>query len=534
MAFTINLPSQPSSRANDSYKDGKPAEYEVKNATLLLFSGTSEDAAQFKSAYKLGTEPWKNNDPADDNISYTSKKVVQKVSQSITDAKALVVLNNNDIFTVDDNGELKFGDTKFAGTYKEFREKVSATQGKTLTASGFYMANAPLSSVAGGQTAPTGATVKTLTDLTGKIYDTEQEAKNGEAAQVYVERAVAKVTLQANSQTEADNGSTSKVAFELTGWAIDNYNPTTYLVRNTEGFDNWINYANENATAAKYRFVGGTAVAANLYRTYFAKDVNYDTDATLSRASSYSDKYGDDNPQYCFENTFNVKNQNVSQTTLVTLKAKLNNGSSFYIVGGDQTTLYTQDELVKLIKNKFLSTQNAWITANQKQGTTIDANDLTITFDKDAAGEIKVQSITVASEKLNDNYTALTESEIKAVSAAVGSIVYYKNGESYYTVRIKHFGDDQTPWKKGELGVAAGSIYPDTDNKAENNWLGRYGVLRNNWYDISVTGVKGLGSATVPEISKDKDTTDDELDSYIAVQINVLSWAKRTQSATLQ
>lgn len=85
--------------------------------------------------------------------------------------------------------------------------------------------------------------------------------------------------------------------------------------------------------------------------------------------------------------------------------------------------------------------------------------------------------------------------------------------------------------ENGELGVKPGSVYPDgISKKAEENWLGRYGVLRNNWYDIEVTGVKGLGSATIPELTG---TTDDELESYIAVRINVLSWAKRTQGAVL-
>ena len=101
---------------------------------------------------------------------------------------------------------------------------------------------------------------------------------------------------------------------------------------------------------------------------------------------------------------------------------------------------------------------------------------------------------------------------------------------SYYTVRIKHFGDELTPWAKGQLGVSEGKIYPDGTKTAENNWLGRYGVLRNNWYDITVEGVKGLGSPIRPTLTT---TTDDELESYIAVRINVLSWAKRTQGATL-
>ena len=45
--------------------------------------------------------------------------------------------------------------------------------------------------------------------------------------------------------------------------------------------------------------------------------------------------------------------------------------------------------------------------------------------------------------------------------------------------------------------------------------------------DIDITAIKYLGDATPQDPST---TTDDELDAYIAFQINVLSWAKRTQS----
>lgn len=542
VAFTINLPSQSgsSSRAsnstNDQFNDGMATEYAVKDATLILFNGsTTEGESIFVEAHKLSTTPWTNKNPADDNITTQSKKIVQKVTKSITNAKALVILNNNNTLTVGDNGTLKVNGTEFTGTYAEFLALADATSGKTLTADGFYMANAPLANDKGGSAAPDlGTTVTTLTDLTGKIYDTEAEAKLGTPAEVYVERGVAKVTLNKGDVAKADNGTTDKVDFDISGWAIDNTNPTTYLVRSTKGFTDWMGYANEKCTTNPYRFVGHTAVAANLYRTYFAQDMNYDTDATgLQRVAEadFKDTYGDANPQYCFENTFDVKHQNENQTTLVAIKAKLNSGKDFYIVGGDQTTLFDKTQLEKLIKNKFLSVEEGWVKDNAKDETTsIGEDDLTLTFDNDAAGVISLTDVTVNSEKLKDSPAALPATYLEDVKAAVGSIVCYKNGVSYYTVRIKHFGDDLTPWKNGELDVKPGSVYPDGTKKAENNWLGRYGVLRNNWYDITVQDVKGLGSATVPELTG---TTDDELESYIAVRINVLSWAKRTQGAIL-
>lgn len=537
VAFTINLPTQPSTRVgsfNDEFKDGMANEYAVKDATLLLFQGATESSATFVGAYKLSTEPW-TSPAGDQNITTTSKKIVKKIDKSGTEMKALVVLNNNGVFTVNETAnslKLKDSSTDFAGTYADFVKSAGATSSANLTKTGFYMANAPLFNKPGDTTDPAAGTVSTLTDLDGKIYDTEAEAIAGKAAQVYVERAVAKVTLNKGTVTETTTSTSSTVPFEVLGWAIDNFNNTTYLVRNTEDFDTWKSYSSKGLTPSKYRFVGGSAVATDLYRTYFAKDVNYDTDFSagiLNRATNFVNTYGDTNPQYCFENTFDVTHQNENLTTLVTIKAKLNSGNDFYIVGGDQTKLYTKAELDKLIKAKFLNTEAEWVTNNAKDAsTTIGEGDLTLTYDKDEAGVIHLTGVTVDPAKLKATPAPLPTTYVTDVEAAVGSMVYYKSGVSYYTVRIKHFGDDLTPWKKGDLGVKAGEVYPTTD-QAEN-WLGRYGVLRNNWYDITVNGVKGLGSATVPELSG---TTDDELDSYIAVQINVLSWAKRTQGAIL-
>lgn len=71
-------------------------------------------------------------------------------------------------------------------------------------------------------------------------------------------------------------------------------------------------------------------------------------------------------------------------------------------------------------------------------------------------------------------------------------VATYENGISYYPVRIKHFGDDLTPWKKTEAPepTVSGGAYPTANQAA--NYLGRYGVLRNNWYNIDVTGIKNL------------------------------------------
>lgn len=554
VAFNINLPTQSgsSSRAgseNDQFDAGTPNEYDVKDATLLIFEGSSESSAQFKGAYTLNTAPWKDNGPTD-NITTTSATIVKEIATptSSDHCYALVVLNKNDVFTVDETAKtitLKDKTAAFSGTYKTFAESLSA---ENLTKKGFYMANAPLASKAGGATDPTGAEIKTLANLDGKIKETESDAKSA-PAQIYVERGVAKVTMQNTSTTPATvagstkSDGTSSVEFKITSWVLDNTNKKTYLVRSTDGFNDWTSLASNSPTLPapnKYRFVGSNAVAANLYRTYFAKDANFDQtgnsaaltagDLVTSPNPTFVDKFGNDNPQYCFENTFDAACQKDQYTTRVLIKAKLNNGDTFYVFNGDQNTIYPIDKVKNEIKKYYLIENEAWIKANVTPATgksEVNGDDLDVEI-TDAAGKVSITSITFKSG-VTVSSSATVPTNYDEVLKRIGTIDKYKDGESYYFVRIKHFGDDMTPWNKDETTKPSNlSVYPD-DNQT-GNYLGRYGVLRNNWYDIAVTGVKGLGSATVPSVTPNND---DELKSYIAVKINVLSWAKRSQNVVL-
>lgn len=547
VAFNINLPSQAggSSRANDDFNAGMKSEYDVKDATLLIFEGSSESTAQFKGAYTLNTAPWKDNGSTD-NITTTSAPIVKEIATptSSDHCYALVVLNKNDVFTVDENTKsitMKDATATFSGTYKQFAESLSE---EDLTKNGFYMANAPLASKAGGATDPAGAEIKTLASLDGKIKETESEARKA-PAQIYVERGVAKVTMQNTLTPTTVDGSkksdgTSSVDFKITSWVLDNTNKKTYLVRSTDGFGDWTSLSSNSPSllaANKFRFVGSNAVADNLYRTYFAKDANFNQtgntaalaagDLVTNTNPTFVDKFGNDYPQYCFENTFDVACQKDNMTTRVLIKAQLNSGSTFYVINGDENTIYKKDDVIKEIKKYFLTEYESWIKANVTiaSGSVGEGNlDVDIT---DNAGDVALNSITFTNGATT-TATLPTDYQQKVMDR-VGTIKEYKDGESYYFVRIKHFGDDMTPWNKDETTKpSTSSIYPDDHQK--ENYLGRYGVLRNNWYNIEVQGVKGLGSPKVPTVTID---TDDELTSYIAVKINVLSWAKRTQGAVL-
>ena len=70
----------------------------------------------------------------------------------------------------------------------------------------------------------------------------------------------------------------------------------------------------------------------------------------------------------------------------------------------------------------------------------------------------------------------------------------------------------------------AGESYTDAKH------LGRYGVVRNNWYEINITRISGPG---LPEIEDPDPDPDDGTEGFVKCAINVLSWARRTQNVEL-
>lgn len=568
VSFAINLPTTPSTRANDQFDDGLEAEYKVNDATLLIFNGDSEDDAKFYGAYNLTLGNAELEGGVNDNITTTHKAIASFVKPS-GNVYALVIVNKGDVLTGSEKDGWQLNDANLTSetSFNDFRT-VAQTLGVSRLASttgkgNFFMTNAPLYTQPGNSTDPTtGGTGKavTLTEIpSASIYPTQSEAESKPATSIYVERAVAKVTVKAEAGKESGPVGTGTISYELSGWTLDITNKQSYIVRNVKDADWWSYKA---ATSNDYRFVGFANVSANLYRTYWAYDPNYDDTYNSSAfnmlqgttPTSLTD-VGDN--AYCLENTFDVDNQNQNQTTRVIVAATLNDGNGFCIWDNDKTTLIDKKAVVQEIKREYLD--NPTVVAALKDPNTglikddnnysIGENQLTVTFSNgmteydflnggntDLGGDLTVAEIKINSDcaswfKKNAIPTVLTpggegNADIIAAVNNGKKVSYYKDGVAYYPVMIRHFDEDQTPW------TAEGKTesYPDTDGKAEANWLGRYGVLRNNWYEINVTGIKSIGSADVPDVDG---TPDDPLESWISVEINVLSWAKRSQNVEL-
>lgn len=561
--MNIKLPSRSASdfKANDDFNDGLAAEYEVKDATLILFQGNDEASARFHSAYMLSNAF--NTDGTTTNQVTSTERLTKSVNGETVGANlyALVVLNKNGVIAPQADHTLKVNGTEFFGNFAELQKTIVKGNVTAFNKDGFFMTNAPLASVQGGIVDPAAASITTLVKINDVVYSREDDARNNPAADIYVERGVAKVTMHSKAKTTLTDkvyqDPMNTVSYTIDAWGLDITNNTSYFSRVPS--ITWNSLKSDRATSTSYRFIGKTNMddnagtgATGLFRTYWGEDPNYDAapatgafnelianptaDATKNIANLFN-AFGDDNPLYCMENTFDVDNMKQDRSTRVVVRAKLSSasftdGEDFYTVNGEKATLYSKANLEKMIKKAIFDNAEVQNFITNNGGSASPAGiTVTLSARANATGEVTVESFdfTIGSAAFDD--PAKKAAVLTAVNGQLQHITCYKDGYAYYPIIIKHFGNDDTPWGLDKDNTITGTnIYPTTGAGADANYLGRYGVLRNNWYDLEVNSIRTIGSAVVP--SRD-DKYDDELNQYISVKINILSWAKRTQKEDL-
>lgn len=533
--FTINLPSVSGTRAADAggaeVNPGTEDEYKVSDATALIFQkyGADEGSYKFVESVNLPvTGAWED---AEEGVT-KSKKLVAKLTNVDTKNQyyVLVLLNNNK------TGGVKVDLPSVGDSYNEWNSKILTPKVDDLAASGdFYMANAPLNKA--------GSVTTLVTIDKDKIYSSKEKAENGTAADVYVERGVAKMTVAApGTKPVMDKAKSAATNSEVTfsKWALDITNKKTFAVHNIDGLS-----SDFSTIWGTERFTGTNQ------RVYWGKDPNYknddlklkDKDAdreaefNFITATSEIDKdfttTKTTNPVYCLENTFNLTNMFQGQTTRVIFKAtytpKDDKGNSlaettdgtFYTIGNLTTILNKtklEDALTAAAKSVLPSGYKVEYTKLKTEGSHVitledikDSSDKPLVADKDYSGKTGDQIVAEINTKLG--LKAGRKEEMVGINT-------YLNGVTYYIARVKHFGDALTKWNSGE---------PYGDNNAQ--YLGRYGMLRNNWYELTVGNVYGPGYPGVPPV--DPTLPDDENEKYLSVSVKILDWAKRSQSVDL-
>lgn len=590
VSLSINMPTVSGvGRANDTFEDGLASEYTVKDAVLILFKGENEADAVFEAAYNLPINF--SNTSSTDQITATSqitKRIAAISTASTENIYALVMLNAaNKVFKVTNDkdqekfkssdAEIKKNDGWELMSGKKFKEvQAIACDIPTNVADGLVMVNAPLTNTPSQSgTAPSGNVTTLAVVNKANIRSSAAESANNPAATIYVERTSAKVTIQYDAGV-TDGGlkgtisESNSIKYQIVGFALDNTNNQSYIVRSfdnggaTDNWGDWRDLTSASASLAtantRYRFAGASPVAsgANLYRTYFAKDMNFADDAptglttkigvntrggagtlveshdfdfiSVPAAAGYSDA------AYCRENVFDVKHMDWVNTTRAILKVHFGtegNADDMVMWNNDTKNFYNVTEATKLggkMAEKIIG------LAAFKAAYPAITNASTVRVEIEQGGSdpkniYRVTKVVVGSDEI------ISGDLFDAAKEYFGAISYYVEGIGYYQVRIKHFGDDLTPWKSDEGGTPeAGNTSKTYPSLSDANYLGRYGVLRNNWYNLTIKGVKVIGTPYIVDVedANNKNIPDDEMKSYITVEINILSWAKRDQGVILE
>lgn len=529
-SFKINLPTTSGTRAvpdgTPDFNEGTAAEYEVKNGTILIFDATTD---KFVTSADLGTmNPWTN--VQENGVTTAAIATVQLTDVSVKGTyKALVLLNNN---TKDDKTK-KVTLPTTADTYASWsKDDSKANADNYVSLNGIFMANAPM--YKDETTVPT-----TLVDIKG-VYASKEEAQANPATTIYVERGLAKVTMkdfETKGYSIGDGTTYAGATVKIEKWQLDVTNKSTFpvhqigdLASTTTGFANiWSTprfYDGDNKTFKRVYW----GVDPNYNNADYQDLANCKTAFKMIENKDVTGAAGDANPQYCLENTFDLNNMKQGQTTRVVFKAVFTpNGftapATFYKIGNN-TAIWKEADLKQQIKTVALTAMGITDLEEQKKYD-VDLTKGTNISGKAGQHLIKAENITYnpgegtsegESTSKVDQKVVDTINEKLGLSAETG-ISTYLNGEAYYIARIKHF-NELTPWKAGEA-------YGSENEK----YLGRYGVLRNNWYELSVNKVSGLGYPDVPEVKPT--LPDDENDQYISVSVKILSWAKRSQKIDL-
>lgn len=294
---------------------------------------------------------------------------------------------------------------------------------------------------------------------------------------------------------------------------------------------------------------------------------------------------------YTYENTFDENSQIFSNTTYVGVKVDINNGVAFYTMEGQPNTKLADVNKIKDVLtirlrdniNQRRMNIKAAITEdlNKTTGRTIPTGVTSCSWDftinvaltdyTESTGE---QSYTITLGMTNIQTTkddgtsgAATTAEEAAITAlakpylsdytngtienpANSKVYKYVDGYAYYAERIMHFGDIETPWSAPAEAydiyqdATKPSIYPANATQTidgvttvygenyANAWLGRWGVVRNNWYELTLKKIEGIGSPVPEDFSGEAGITPDDNPNtlyFISAEIHILPWVKRTQ-----
>ncbi len=574
--LTVRINYANDTRANDGGLEyGSAKQHEITSADFYFY----DEEGVFVSQANVWDDGTANNKRPDENIEFKSNSVVVlKGLEGKNFPKYMVtVLNAPGTFTP--GATLAEMEKKMAGDYKN-------SNGNFIMSTSSYVRNPD-----GTEKVPNYF----VTEITEGNFETEPVANPQNAVVVYVERLAAKVTLnfdnselvpvpdkpntysikvtvagddnKDNETTEGDDTTTPGIGAEemyvhILGWGLTATTQDSYMMKNID--TKW-NFDMSTWDIEKW-------TDPDYFRSYWGKSYNYGIGTYPDSATEIADgatlKYltanqvldlaKDDGAgnigksQYCNENTNTkefVTEYFTDAVTNILLIAEVTapDGSKVNYVKY-RGVLYEEADFIKFVLNRLQYTEkldlNIWTKTGEGEGavfTQIDENKFELKHQNDGVVVVKMKQLAEgeklyklnadATPDVNGQYAEDDFSEINLTADFIKNIddtlaafdannlaTGFKGGLMYYTIPIEHMNN------------ATNVTENDKTYKPE----GRYGIVRNHHYKVTVNSLIRLGQGifdpseiVIPGASDPKETY------YVGATINVLSWKVVDQTVGL-
>lgn len=325
-------------------------------------------------------------------------------------------------------------------------------------------------------------------------------AESPKTITIEVERIVSKVTFTSQTTTEFTlNSNSNYLKATLQGVDLINLNTKTNLIK-------------QKATDVTYQTTDATGAYYTQYSDlYYVSDPNMGITASSSdfahpsydATSAISSFTSNDAIFYTLENTMDAVAQKNGLTTGLRYKVQYEIATT-----GANTTKFVDKSYLSSTQQNLLPremTDAAWTTAETANAKTFYSYQNLLFRNK------KALAVYIAATKSGASQTTVKDAyENETTSGLVENKDYqkYDGGIAYYSVWIKHNPDSAIPMEKG-----------------------RYGMVRNHWYDIKVTDIQNFGSGS-PD-TEDPTEDDDPGKANIKIQVKIMPWRYISQNVIL-
>lgn len=529
----VNVGATPTTRGTDDYENGTTDESTIKKVRFYFFNGDGSPYL-IKNPGVTGVEGggeknWLEASPADDSSTSGTPSQIEKITQTVlvingvqsaAPAAIVAVVNPGtvDAAKIQSGETMRLSELRYSTVGSQFYKK-DATTGAV---SDFVMSNSVY----------VNAGEDVCSSLVAGHVTTSEETARKKPVDLYVERVVAKVTADVD-----------KTAFKLgngTDWDANKYGTKAPVGKSGDYdvyavIDGW-GLANENGKAEVEKQVKKTWTDGNLgfspwttadyHRCFWESSVAFDAGAggnqpVNPKFNQLKAKMQD--VLYTLPNTSenevtNLKDNDLTKFAVAaTLRYKdaAGNWHDAEICRYNGVSILGIDNLKRQVALTFSQYYTSTDATNYTQLSkddidfknpdgTMQQYRVTPTLANDPAGTKKYYTKTTTGT--TPTFTEVDKATVLAAIEADKAEIRL-GGRAYYYVPIKHLGSA--------------------------NKIAEYGIVRNHFYKITLSGITGFGTPVYdPEKVVDPIVPTYE-NTYLAARVQVLQWRVVNQNASL-